>query len=75
MDRGKIKTIRLLLTCLAVVLLACFVATLYLDYANYNEYSNSAPFYVCLIIRTLEFLLPAVLCMVGKLIVSKRNRR
>lgn len=43
-----------------IILMAVFIVSIIIDHLNY-ESSNSAPFYVYIIVRTLEFFLPGVL--------------
>lgn len=61
----KVKT-WLLLTGL---LLVCFLYFSILDWQRYITSFYSAPFYVFLIVRSIEFILPAILCLVIALVL------
>ena len=66
-DKDKTRKV---LTVLAIVLFAVFAITLIIDFVNYNEY-YSAPFYVNIIIRALEFLVPGLVCLLIRYLVIK----
>ncbi len=64
----KVKT-WLLMTGLLLVI---FLYFLLLDWQRYSP-SDSAPFYVFLIVRSIEFLLPAFLCLIIALVLFFRE--
>lgn len=57
-----------------IFLLAVFCIRLVIDYSNYNE-TFSAPFSVYVGIRSIEFLLPAVILLIAGLILRRRNQK
>lgn len=60
MKNGIIK----ILYCAFAVLVLAFIVFLGIDFYFYDPISTSAPFYAYLIIRGLEFLLPAVIVLI-----------
>ena len=52
------------LYCVFIVLVIAFIVFLGVDFYFYDPISTSAPFYAYLIIRGLEFLLPAVIILI-----------
>ena len=52
------------LYCVFIVLVIAFIVFLGVDFYFYNPISTSAPVYAYLIIRGLEFLLPAVIILI-----------
>ena len=55
----------------SVILIICFLIFIIKDYLNYNEFM-SAPFYVYIIARTLEFIIPSIMCfIISKIIKNK----
>lgn len=56
---------------LAIVLLIAFFVFVFIDYINYDPIFTSAPFYVNILIRGIEFLFPCFICFI--LIIYKRR--
>ena len=52
------------LYCVFAVLVIAFIVFLGIDFYYYNPIATSAPFYAYIIIRGLEFLLPAVIVLI-----------
>ena len=59
---GPKRVILLLLIFVAILLLLFFIAILNIDWLNH--YSNSAPFYIIIISRAIEFLLPSLILII-----------
>lgn len=57
---------------IAGLLLVGFCIRLGADYLQYSVTLNSAPFSVFVLVRALEFLLPAVIALIAGLIVKKK---
>ncbi len=53
-----------ILYCVFAVLVIAFIVFLGVDFYFYDPIATSAPFYAYLIIRGLEFLLPAVIVLI-----------
>lgn len=69
----KINIPRFLNICAGLLCLG-FCLRLGADYYKYYEF-NSAPFYVSVLVRGIEFLLPALVCaLTGKLIKNRVKR-
>ncbi|MCQ2387647.1 MAG: hypothetical protein MJ066_04305 [Clostridia bacterium] len=60
---------------LAIVLLGVFIAFLVVDIIKYDPVITSAPFYVCIILRAVEFLLPAIIFFLVGLFLSKKIKK
>ena len=56
----------------ALLLFFVFIIMLCIDYANYNPFETSAPFYAFVIVRLVEFVVPSILLLlIGKIIKKK----
>ena len=50
--------------------------TVFLSRDYFRSYAfGSAPFYVYVLVRAIEFLLPAVICLIGGIVIRKRRGR
>ncbi len=56
---------------IAILLIIGFGIRLGVDYFKYNTHNNSVPFYVFIIERLLEFLIPSIIVFVIARIVKK----
>lgn len=56
----------------SVILAAAFVISVIVDRYTYDNILTSAPFYVFLLARTLEFLLPSVIALAAAVIIDKK---
>lgn len=66
----KINIPRFLNICAGLLCLG-FCLRLGADYYQYNEF-NSAPFYVSILVRAIEFLIPALVCaLIGRMIKNR----
>ena len=60
----------------SIVLILVFCIRLGMDYFKYNTVANSAPFYVFIITRGIEFFLPSlVLIGVAKIVKRKYSKK
>lgn len=67
------KKLYILLNILAFILIIIFAIRLRIDWLNYYEYM-STPFYIYIIYRLLEFVLPAcILLIIGHIIIKKNK--
>lgn len=61
---------------ISLLLFFVFIIILCVDYANYNPFETSAPFYAFVIIRLVEFVVPSILLLlIGKIIKKKYSIR
>lgn len=68
------KTISKILKIVSIVLILVFVGLLINDYINVYPY-GSAPFYVYVLVRVIEFIVPASICFVASELIEKHNRK
>lgn len=71
--RGYMKEKYQFFTILAISLTILFFIFIGLDYFTYDE-STSFPYYVSIIERSLQFLLPSFVFMILALILKKKKR-
>lgn len=72
-DRLETKMIiALFLLFVALLLILMFFITIDVDWLNWYLYST--PFYINVIVRSIEFLVPAVLFIIVSVIFMKRNK-
>lgn len=57
----------------SLFLIIGFAVRLGTDYYKYDEANNSAPFYVLVIERAVEFILPSVIVFISGKIVKKKH--
>ena len=57
---------------ISIFLIIGFIIGISVDFIKYDEMNNSAPFYAFIIIRTIEFVAPSIICFgVGKVTKKK----
>lgn len=57
---------------ISLLLFFVFIIMICIDYANYNPFETSAPFYAFVIVRLVEFVVPSILLLlIGKIIKKK----
>ncbi len=56
----------------SIFLIIGFAIRLGVDYFKYDEYSNSAPFYVFIIERVVEFIIPSIIVFIVAKIAKKK---
>lgn len=64
-----------LLYAVSMLLVAGFAIRLGADYFKYDNIHNSAPFYVFIIERTAEFIIPSIIVFIIAKIVKKKYNR
>ncbi len=67
------KVIGVVLFCLAIIFVGYFALVLNIDWLGW--YANSAPFYVDIIFRGIEFLLPAIICIVTGIVLINKSKK
>ena len=72
---GIKKIFRMLLIFMALIFLLGFIITLNLDWLTYYSNYNSSPFYVFILVRALEFLLPAIILIIIDTILVIKNKK
>ena len=71
---GFKKIIGLILLFFALLLILLFLVVVDIDYLNW--YMNSSPFYLNIIFRSFEFLLPSIILLViGYLLMKKKKTK
>ena len=58
---------------ISLIFILIFLIVLNIDWLNYYVYINSAPFYTFIIVRSLEFLLPAVILLIICLFLKRKK--
>lgn len=56
----------------SIFLIIGFAIRLGVDYFKYDSYSNSAPFYVFIIERVVEFIIPSIIVFIVSKIAKKK---
>lgn len=57
---------------ISILLIVGAIIRLFVDYIKYDDINNSAPFYILIIERIFEFILPSIiLFIVGKIMKKK----
>ncbi len=56
----------------SILLVLCFIIILGVDYYKYNSINNSAPFYIFIFIRILEFILPSFIIFIIGFIYKRK---
>lgn len=57
---------------ISILLIVGAIIRLFVDYNKYDNINNSAPFYILIIERIVEFILPSIiLFIVGKIMKKK----
>lgn len=60
---------------LVVILILCFSIAVGYDYYKYDPIVTSAPFYVNIIYRFVEFLVPAIIIKIIGYVIRKRKNK
>ena len=73
----KIKRLDRFFMIIAFLLLTGFFVRLgcdyYFDYIRHPEYS--APFYAWVLVRSLEFILPGIICFITAFVLNRRRKK
>lgn len=67
------KLIQKICNTTSFILLLVFIGKTIVDYIQYNPLTNSAPFYVWIIVNTLWLVLPAIILLIIGLILAKKK--
>lgn len=60
---------------ISILLIFTFAIILGVDYFKYDTHSNSAPFYVFIIVRVIEFIIPStIVFVIGKIMKGKYEK-
>lgn len=59
---------------ISIALLIGFAISLVTDYMKYNTYLNSAPFYVFVLVRAGELVLPSVIAFIVARVVKRKTK-
>lgn len=68
----KKENIYKFLNAVSILLIIGFLIILGVDYYNYNTYLNSAPFYVFIIARVAEFIIPSIIIFIVAKVIKKK---
>ena len=60
----KKENVYKILYAVSILLIIAFVIILGVDYLKYDNINNSAPFYVFIITRMIEFIIPSVVIFI-----------
>ena len=68
------KIVGLILLFVALLLILLYLVVLDIDYLNW--YMNSAPFYLNVIVRSVEFVIPSIiLIVIGTLLIKNKKKK
>lgn len=67
------KTLKIVTKILTIILLLCFLMSLIADYINVYRF-GSAPFYIYIIVRGIEFILPIIVLNIVVSIIARRKK-
>ncbi len=69
------ENINKLLYAISILLIIAFVIIIVADYFKYDNLNNSAPFYVFIITRMIEFIMPSVVIfIIGRMTKKKYSK-
>ena len=57
---------------LSIALVIIFIIKNIIDYNQYNSMSNSAPFYLYIIVNAVSFLLPALIFFIISIVIERK---
>ena len=58
----------------SILMVCAFIILTIVDYSNYNSITTSAPFYADILLRAVEFVLPAFVFVCVGYIYQKKNK-
>ena len=67
------KTVSKILKVVSIILVLVFVGLVINDYVNVYPY-GSAPFYVYVLVRIIELIIPSTICFVSAKLLDKRYK-
>ena len=59
---------------ISVILVVVFIFKTVIDYLQYDEMVNSAPFYLWVVVNGIHFIIPAVILFVIGIVIGKRKK-
>ena len=68
------KIIRIFNLC-SIFLILCFFIKTIVEYFQYNDQLNSAPFYLWIIVNAMMFILPAIILFIIRKIMERKMRK
>ncbi len=68
----KKENVYKILYAVSILLIIAFVIILGVDYFKYDNINNSAPFYVFIITRMIEFIIPSVVIFIIGTMTKKK---
>lgn len=71
----KKENIYKFLYCISIFLIIVFAIRLGIDYLKYDTFNNSSPFYVRIIERGIEFILPSVIVFIVGIFCKKKYKK
>lgn len=60
---------------MSIILVVGFLVSVCVDYFTYDSTYNSAPFYVFIIVRGIEFILPVLPILIVATILKKKKNK
>lgn len=75
MKRTIKENIYKILYVVSILLVVGFTIRFGVDIFRYDSYNSSAPLYAYALVRTVEFIVPSIICFVVALIVRKRHKK
>ncbi len=73
-EKIKFKEIvSLILFFVSLILIGIFILVLDIDYLNWYAYSS--PFYINVIVRIIEFIVPSIILMIGSILVFIKKKK
>lgn len=70
----KKKDLYKLLYIVSILLFVSYILNIAVDFARYDSYNNAVPFYLFILLRTIEFFIPSILVLVIARKVNKSNK-
>lgn len=68
------KIVCLIMFFLALLLITGCIISIDIDWLNYYSTVNSSPFYVCVIVRCVEYLIPSIVLIVISTVLLKKEK-
>lgn len=69
----KKENIYKLLYIVGIFLIVGFVIRLGIDYFKYDNFNNSAPFYIYILIRSVEFIVPSIIIFIIRKVMQIKS--
>lgn len=59
----------------SIILIVLFIIFVSIDYSNYNNLFNSAPFTAYVLIRSFEFILPSIILFTLGIVLKNKYKK